>query len=186
MVVDPLVAPLLRVELFQGLKSAKLTQISRIAERVVFRPGDVITQSGNAADAAFLIVSGAAEWQFDAELNSEAEPIEIGSLIGEMAMLIEHISGSTIIAKTQVRCLALSRSAMHTLMLEDPGLAQHLVAKISRRLSNVADNLRAIDHEFDEPTLALFSEPATLPQPSMTRPSMPQPSLPQRAMPTSH
>jgi CRP/FNR family transcriptional regulator, cyclic AMP receptor protein len=165
MVVDPLVAPLLRVELFQGLKSAKLTQISRIAERVVFRPGDVITQSGNAADAAYLIVSGAAEWQSNAtfsnaSLSNAAEPVEIGSLIGEMAMLIEHTYGSTIIAKTQVRCLALSRTAMHALMLEDPSLAQHLVAKISKRLSTVADTLRAIDHEFDEPSLAVFVEPA--------------------------
>jgi CRP-like cAMP-binding protein len=159
MVVDSLVAPLLRVELFQGLNAAKLTKISRAAERVVFRAGDVITQSDTVADAAYLIVSGAAEWQSNASLSNEGEPVEIGSLIGEMAMLIEHTHGATIIARTQVRCLALSRSAMHALMLEDPSLAQHLVAKISRRLSNVADTLRAIDHEFDEPSLAVFSEP---------------------------
>jgi CRP-like cAMP-binding protein len=161
MVVDPLVAPLLRVELFQGLKSAKLTQISRAAERVVFRPGDVITQADKPGDAAYLIVSGAAEWQSSTAGSAQSEAIEIGSLIGEMAMLVEHVYGSTIIAKTQVRCLALPRAAMHALMLEDPGLAQHLVGKISKRLSDVAENLRAIDHEFDEPALASFSERST-------------------------
>ncbi len=141
MVVDALAAPLLRVELFQGLKATQLTQIGRAAERMVYRTGDTITRAGDDADAAILIVSGAAEW-LD---GPSADDIEIGSLIGEMAMFIDHVYGATIVAKSQVRCLRLPRAEMQALLLQDASLAQHLTSKIAMRLTRVADQLRAID-----------------------------------------
>ena len=141
MVVDALAAPLLRVELFQGLKATQLTQIGRTAERMVYRTGDTITRAGDDADAAILIVSGAAEW-LD---GPSADDIEIGSLIGEMAMFIDHVYGATIVAKSQVRCLRLPRTEMQALLLQDASLAQHLTSKIAMRLTRVADQLRAID-----------------------------------------
>ena len=148
MAIDPLVTPLLGVELFHGLKPLQLTEIARYAERIVFRAGDKITESGADADAAFLIVGGSAEW-----LSAQAdatEPIEIGSLISEMAMLIEHVHGASIVARGQVRCLKLKRETMHKLMIEDAELALHLTDKISARLRRVADELRAIDDEFGD------------------------------------
>jgi signal-transduction protein with cAMP-binding, CBS, and nucleotidyltransferase domain len=140
MVVDALAAPLLRVELFQGLKATQLAAISRAAERIVYRAGDQITQSGQPADAAVLIVAGSAEW-----LDATAEEIEIGSLIGEMAMFVEHTYGATIVAKSQVRCLKLPRAAMQDLLLKDEDLAQQFTSRISARLARVARELRAID-----------------------------------------
>ena len=152
MAIDQLVASLLRVELFQGLKPLQITEISRLAERIVFRPGDKIIMAGQPGDAAYLIVSGAAEWLPSTDTGSQiGEPIEIGSLIGEMAMLIDHVYGATIIANGQVRCLKLTREAMHAQMLADPALAQHLTSKITQRLTRVAQELKAIDQDFGEP-----------------------------------
>ena len=150
MAIDPLVAPLLRVELFQGLKPLQITEIARSAERIVFRPGDKITEAGKVGDAAFLIVAGAAEWISSQDSDGRGEQIEIGSLIGEMAMLIEHAYGATIVATGQVRCLKLSRETLHRLMLEDRGLAQHLTSKISQRLNRVAAELRDIDRDYND------------------------------------
>ena len=150
MVIDPLVAPLLRVELFQGLKPLQITEISRKAERIVFRAGDRITEAGLDGDAAFLIVAGAAEWLPGPAHAGAPEPIEIGSLIGEMAMLIDHVYGATIVATGQVRCLKITRETMHKLMLDDPGLAQHLTKKLTARLTQVAKDLRAIDSDLGD------------------------------------
>ncbi len=156
MSVDPLVAPLLRVDLFQGLKALQITEIARRAERMVFRVGDTITRLGDDADAAFLIVAGSAEWMATDETRA-AEPIEICSLIGEMAMLIEHQYGATVVARGPVRCLKLGRTMMHELMLADAGLAEHLTAKIVQRLNQTAATLREIDEdlsiETNEPSL---------------------------------
>ena len=160
MVVDAFAAPLLRVELFQGLKATQLTQIGRAAERIVYRAGDTITRTGDDADAAILIVSGAAEW-FD---GSASDEIEIGSLIGEMAMFIDHVYGATIVAKSQVRCLKLPRAEMQALLLQDSSLAQHLTSKIANRLTRVADQLRAIDNTIAGDAMSMQSEQPTLGQ----------------------
>jgi CRP-like cAMP-binding protein len=152
MVVDALAAPLLRVELFNGLKPSQLSAVARAAERIVYRAGDAICRAGDEADAAILIVSGSAEW-----LDGVAEEIEVGSLIGEMAMFVEHTYGATILAKAQVRCLKLGRTAMQALLLSDPELAQHLTSKIAARLTRVAGELRAIDDVMSESGSAFFA-----------------------------
>ena len=147
MAVDPLVAPLLGVELFQGLKPLQITEIARNAERMVFRKGEAITEAGKAGDAAFLIVAGAAAWIGTGVGGDAGETVEIGSLIGEMAMLIEYTYGATIVAAGPVRCLKINRETMHRLMLDDRSLAQHFSSKITLRLNRVAKQLRSIDQE---------------------------------------
>ena len=165
---DTLVAPLLRVELFQDLTPLQLSGIARRAERIVFREGDRITDAGGEADAAYLIVGGAAEWLRSADTSRESgpetsagkEPIEIGSLIGEMAMFIDYVYGATIIASGPVKCLKLSRATMHALMLDDPSLAEHMTMKIARRLTRLADDLRAIDQDFGDSLPGFVTDPA--------------------------
>ena len=145
MAIDRLVAPLLRVPLFAGLKPLQLTELARQAERVKFRRGDVITRAGEPGDGAYLIVSGPAEHVEPSSSESAAGPVEPGSLIGEMAMLVEHAYRATVIARDRVLCLKITRAAVHAQMLEDSALAQHFERRISERLSRVADDLRQID-----------------------------------------
>ena len=144
MAIDRLVAPLLRVPLFAGLKPLQLTELARQAERVKFRHGDVITKAGEPGDGAYLIVSGLAE-HVEPPDEAAAGPIEPGSLIGEMAMLVEHAYRATVIARDRVLCLKITRAAVRAQMLEDAALARHFERRISERLSRVADDLRRID-----------------------------------------
>jgi CRP-like cAMP-binding protein len=145
MAIDRLVMPLLRVPLFAGLRPLQITEIARHAERMKFRRGDVITKAGESGDGAYLIVSGLAEHVEPSDLESTAGPIEPGSLIGEMAMLVEHEYRATVVARDRVLCLKITRSAVHAQMLEDAALARHFQRRISERLSRVADDLRQID-----------------------------------------
>ena len=154
---DALIAPLMRVALFQGLKPLQITEIARNAERIVFRAGETITELGAEGDAAFLIVSGSAVCLGAADRDA----VEPGSLIGEMAMLIEHAYGSRVVAQGNVRALRLTRSALHEQMLADPTLAQHLMTRIVERLNAVADELKRIDGVFGErPPVAALAAPA--------------------------
>jgi CRP/FNR family transcriptional regulator, cyclic AMP receptor protein len=145
MAIDRLVAPLLRVPLFAGLKPLQLTELARQAERMKFQRGDVITKAGEPGDGAYLVVSGLAEHVEPTDPAAAAEPIEPGSLVGEMAMLVEHAYGATIIARDRVLCLKITRAAVRAQMLEDAALARHFERRISERLSRVVDDLRRID-----------------------------------------
>jgi len=143
--MDKLVAPLLRVPLFVGLRPLQLTELARQAERVKFHRGHVITEAGRSGDAAFLIASGAAGRIEPAGSDGEVEPIEPGSLVGEMAMLVEHVYRATVIACDRVLCLKITRAAVHAQMAEDAALARHFERRIRERLARVAKDLRQID-----------------------------------------
>ena len=116
MAIDALVKSLLNVALFQGLKPLQITEIARLADRIVFRPGEPIIHEHQMGDAAILIVDGEAVRVRGPELAMPAELVPAGSLLGEMAMLIETEHSSTIIARTPVRALRISRESIHAQM----------------------------------------------------------------------
>lgn len=174
MAADNLVSALARLPLFQGLSTHQLSEIVRHAEHVVFKPGAVIIEENAEGDAAYLIVSSGAVRVSGPELKERMEPIPPGSLLGESAMLIDATAhGSTIVARTHVRGLRISRDALHAQMVTDPTLADHLVQNIARRLARVAEELREIDgllggEARDTPTPPLppvSKAPTTLPAP---------------------
>src|SRR5688572_494090 len=109
MSIESLVEPLRRVVLFQGLGPAQINEIARRAERVLFKPGDAIIKKGEAGEAAFLIVSGKAE-RTAGPGNAESEELQPGSLVGEMAMLVETEFSSTVVCREAVKALKITRS----------------------------------------------------------------------------
>jgi CRP-like cAMP-binding protein len=145
MAMDKLVAPLLRVPLFVGLRPLQITELARQAERVKFRRGDIIVEAGRPGDAAFLIVSGSAGRIEPPGPTGEVDPIEPGSLVGEMAMLVDHVYRATVIACDRVLCLKINRVAVHAQMEDDAALARHFERRIRERLVRVAEDLRRID-----------------------------------------
>ena len=149
MSISVLARQLISQEIFRGLSPLQLTEIVRQSERVVFRPGQYIIEAGTSADAAVVIVAGDAIRFPDSASGQgamQAESLPAGSLLSELAMLVDHVHGATVIAHTTVRALRITRDAMQRQMLEDINLADHFVDRIAERLSRVAAELRLIDH----------------------------------------
>ncbi len=145
MAIDALVKPFLRLPLFQGLKPLQLTEIVRRAHRVVYKPGDTLIQEDKTGDAAIIIVSGEAARITGSDEGSPADMIIEGSIVAELAMLVETVHSATIVARTQVRALKISREDMHAQMSDDPHLAEHMMEKIASRLRRLAIEVKAID-----------------------------------------
>jgi CRP-like cAMP-binding protein len=145
MAIDSFVKPMLKLEIFQGLRPLQITEIARRAYRVVYKPGDTIIREDEEGDAAVIIVSGEAVRIAGPALEEPAEAVPEGSLLGEMAMLIETRHSSTIVARTTVRALRIAREDLQEQMAEDAALADHFVQRITARLSTVLESLKAID-----------------------------------------
>ena len=145
MAIDQVVGSLSRVPLFVGLTPLQITEIGRQAERCAFRRGEVITKEGEPADGAYLILSGEAARRAGPGDEAPLEPIEPGSVVGELAMLVEHVYGSTVVAQGSVDCLKLVRSTLHEQMRADPDIAERIAEVIRDRLAGIAAELKAID-----------------------------------------
>jgi CRP-like cAMP-binding protein len=90
-----------------------------------------------------------------------------------MAMLIETQHSATVLARTSVKALRISKSGMHRQMSEDRELAHHFVDHISGRLSRLAAELRQVDGLFTGPAYAA---------PSVARPTTAMPTHPGAAI----
>ena len=145
MAIDALVKPFLHLPLFRGLKPLQITEIVRRADRIVYRPGDIIIEEDQQGDAAIVIVAGDAVRTTGLEPGAAAEPVLEGSIIGELAMLVETVHSATIVARGPVRALRLSRTEMHAQMADDPKLAEHLTQQITARLRRLASEIQAVD-----------------------------------------
>jgi CRP-like cAMP-binding protein len=154
MALNTLARQLLLQEIFQGLTPLQLTEIVRRAERVVYRPGQYIVEAGKPGDAAVVIIAGDAvclpNGPGDQAIQA-AEPIGAGTILSELAMLVEQEYGTTVVAHTTVRALRITREGLKKQMLDDPDLASHFVDRITERLNRVADELRRIDHALATP-----------------------------------
>lgn len=131
--------------LFRGLSPLQIAAIARRAERMSYTPGATIVEENGVADAAILIIAGTAVRVSGPELTERSEPIAPGSLLGEAAMLVETTYGSTIVARTAVRAVHITRDALHEQILADPALGEQIVANIALRLSAFVANLKAVD-----------------------------------------
>lgn len=145
MAINALVQPLRGVALFHGLKPLQITEIARRAERIVYRPGQTIIAEDQDGDAAVLIVAGDAVQISGPDHDGTPQVVPAGSLVGEMAMLVETQHSSTVIARGNVRALRISREELLEQMLEDPAVADHFMHKIAGRLNKIAHELRSVD-----------------------------------------
>jgi CRP-like cAMP-binding protein len=139
-----------RISIFADLKPQQIGRIARRAEQCWFRPGAFITKAGALGDAAYLVLSGDAQRWPDMGSQAPEEPIVPGSLIGELAMLVEHVYGATIIADSPVNCLKLERATLQEVMRADPDIAERLARVIRQRLALTAGELRRIDRVLTE------------------------------------
>ena len=131
--------------LFRGLTPLQLAGIARRADRASYTPGATIVEENATADAAILVIAGTAMRVSGPELKARSEPIAPGSLIGEAAMLVETTYGSTIVARTAVRAVHITRESLQEQMLIDPDLAGRLAENLGKRLGKVAEVLRNVD-----------------------------------------
>lgn len=166
MAIDRIFAHLARVPLLVGLTPDQIEEIGRHTERMKFLSGEVICRIGAAGDGAILIISGMAERIAGPDLKRRAEPVEPGSVLGEMAMLIEHAYGSTVVACDRVLCLKITRSALQGQLLADYRLVEHFERRITERLMRVAEDLRQLEQSAFAPGAAAGRNAMSQPSPA--------------------
>jgi len=140
-----IVESLQQVAIFQGLEPSQLDELAHHTERIKFGPGDFITRAGELGGGAYLLVSGVAECLAEPGLEDAPEVVPPGSFIGQLAMLIEHAYGSTVVARERAYCLKITRAGIQAQMVRDPALAQHFERHVTQHLHAVARQLREID-----------------------------------------
>ncbi len=146
--LDDVVVPLLSARIFSGLAPMQLKALALEAEAVTFQRGDVLIRTYQEGDGAFLIGSGSVIELHDEDEDARPQEFGVGTMVGEMAMLVETLHSTTIVARTPVKALKFKRATLHALMEKDPMLGAHFVDRLRARLVVTAKKLREVDAMF--------------------------------------
>jgi CRP-like cAMP-binding protein len=131
--------------IFKGLSKTQLASILDVAAKAYFEAGDNLVVRNSRGDTAFLILTGAARCVDFPGNPAACEKVEAGSLVGELAMLVETIHSLTFRASVRLRALAFRRNALKSVMENDPVIAAKISGNLLIRLQSFAAELRRLD-----------------------------------------
>ena len=106
-----------------------------------FRAGEIIVGTGDLADRVFVLASGTADVRLGADRSRR---IGRGTLIGEIAFLIEGQRTSTVAAASDCELLSLPFVNYRELLLTHPGGALAVAARVARLLVDAEARLVAL------------------------------------------
>jgi putative ABC transport system ATP-binding protein len=130
------------ITIFAGLDTPRLRLLAFTSEHARFEAGETLFRQGEDSDAAYVIISGAA----DILIDTDHGPVVISQvsenvIIGEMGIVTGDPRSATIMARTELVALRLRKEVFLALMAEFPQMALSVTRLMVKRLQN---NLTAI------------------------------------------
>ena len=121
-----------RVPLFEELDPNELQTVADSMHEANVPAGATVTAEGGPGDGFFVIVSG------EAEVVAEGRPrgtMVEGDYFGEIALLVGSARTATVVAKTDLRCYALTPLDFRALVEGNPSIAWKVLQSMAARLA---------------------------------------------------
>jgi CRP-like cAMP-binding protein len=120
------------IPLFAELDDDGLEVIARLATEFEAPAGQVLAERGQPGSGLFIIEDGTVEVDMPGGVAVELGP---GEFFGEVALLTDSPRNARVRARTDVRCLAISRHVFTLLLDAQPSIAATMLPIVARRLS---------------------------------------------------
>jgi len=131
------------IALFERMEPSKLKLLAMTSDRVNFRPNSVMMRQGDDGDAAYVIISGAA----DVLINTPTGTIKVaelgpGQIVGEIAILIDIPRTATIQSPEGLTALKISKENFLRLLHGSPQVGVEIIRVLAGRLEATNAQLR--------------------------------------------
>jgi len=129
---EGLIEQLRSVPLFAELDEGSLEHLAEMASAFEVPAGHVLVEHGQPGSGMFCITEGTVT------VELPGGPVELGpgEFVGELALLADGITRvARVRAKTEVKGLALGRSAFADLLEREPRVAVYMLPVLARRLA---------------------------------------------------
>jgi uncharacterized membrane protein len=152
----PIAYHLEHVPMFRLLPPQELALLEEAATRQLFEAGETVFRQGDVAEALYVVEKGSV----DVVVNTGPEELVLatlttGSLFGELAIFDEQPRNATARAGETTTLVAISRSAVLSLIEHSPLAARRFLAAVAERLRGADDllarvQIRNVNEEMDE------------------------------------
>jgi len=125
------VEALRQVSIFAGIEGRDLERLARLFRERTFSQGATVTVEGEPGVGFFVITEGSVDVSVGGERRGSLGP---GDSFGETALIDEGPRSATVVAATDLRCLALSAWDFRPFVEEHPPVAWALLRTLVQRL----------------------------------------------------
>ena len=147
MALDDDIALLARVRLFVSLGGEPLRLLAFSAETRVLRAGDILFKEGQAADSGYVVVDGTLVLTNTGGLTERvAGP---GSLLGEIALIVETLRPATATARDPSTALRIPRSLFRSVLTEFPDSARRVHDDFREKMRATTADLNRVGQLFE-------------------------------------
>ena len=133
-----------------NLDEAALNAVAFSSETKILRRGELLFARGEPGACAYLLITGRLTLSDDE--GGAQILVHPGSLVGEMALLVESERRSTAVATQPSAVLLLPRKAFLRILKTHPASAVRLRDFCARRLSDLTTRLGAASQRFQDET----------------------------------
>jgi len=132
-----------RIPLFAKVDPTKLKLLAFASERLTFEPGHELFHQGDFADAAYIIIEGAAEVMVDTPNG----PLTVATLgrndfVGEIGILCDVRRTATVKAAGRLTTLRITKDLFFDMVRDFPAMAVEIMRVLAHRLDHTTTQLR--------------------------------------------
>lgn len=133
---DEVVEALKQVPLFRSFSDKSLTRVADIAKEVSHPSGKTVLEEDRSAVGFHLILTGEAEAMHGDVAIGTMRP---GDYFGEMSLIDGKPRSASVVAKTDLRTLAIPAWNFNRLLEENPDMMRALLVALSERIRLLRD-----------------------------------------------
>lgn len=149
MTEDEAVALFRDLELFDGFSGEQLKLLAFVSEARTVAAGEALYEAGDAADGAYVLVSGVLEAR-DAALGDDGRyTIAPPALVGAPGLILSRPRTATLAASAEARVLFVPREPFLKLLRSDPALARRVADIVRAELSLYLDSVTGLASRFN-------------------------------------
>lgn len=131
-----------RIPIFERIQPAMQKLLCFGSERLTYDPGQPLVRTGEAADAAYVLIEGTVEVTVD----SPKGPLVISTvgkneIIGEIAIFGDVPRTATVTAASRVEALKISKDLFINIIRQNPDAALAVLRVLATRLANTTRQL---------------------------------------------
>lgn len=140
-----------KIPMFAKMETSKLKLLAFASEMVSFHDGDIVFNSGDSADYAYVIMEGAV----DIITETEKGPIvsvtlSQNQLIGELGLLNNTPRIATLIANGNLLAMKITAEMFFRVLRDNAEVALDVIRMLSTKLTNTHEQLEALQKQVNQ------------------------------------
>ena len=137
-----------KIPMFAKMETSKLKLLAFASEMVSFQDGDVVFNSGDSADYAYVIMEGAVDIITETETGPVVTvTLSQNQLIGELGLLNNTPRIATLIANGNLLAMKITAEMFFRVLRDNSEVALDVIRMLSTKLTNTHERLETLQKQ---------------------------------------